>query len=294
MPLIIICGLPCSGKTKRANELKKIMETYCPSEISNENEKIVKLLKEPRVVHLLNDDSFGLDRINTFSSINEEKKARSMLMSSVERLLNKDTIVIADAMNYIKGFRYQLYCLAKQLRTPHCIVHAAIPIQQAREWHNNRKEEEKYDPEMFENLITRFEEPDSRNRWDSPLFTLLPNDNIEDFAQNIVDALILRKAPPPNLSTISKKPQETNYLYKLDKITQTITNVVVEAQKNGQFGETKVPNCDKKLNVPSRSITLSELRKLKRQFININKTFTSLSLNKVAELFTDYLNDNLS
>jgi len=48
------------------------------------------------------------------------------------------------------------------------------------------------------------------------------------------------------------------------------------------------------LNVPSRSVTLSELRKLKRQFININKTFTSLSLNKVAELFTDYLNDNLS
>jgi len=47
------------------------------------------------------------------------------------------------------------------------------------------------------------------------------------------------------------------------------------------------------LNVPSRSVTLSELRKLKRQFININKTFTSLSLNKVAELFTDYLNDNL-
>jgi len=90
MPLIIICGLPCSGKTKRANELKRIMETYAPSEKDNsENEKDskknskestenveppkpkekeVKLLKEPRVVHLLNDDSFGLDRIKTFSS----------------------------------------------------------------------------------------------------------------------------------------------------------------------------------------------------------------------------------
>jgi len=316
MPLIIICGLPCSGKTTRAKELKRIMETYAPSEKDiNENEKgskknstentenpvpqnsgkkEVKYLKEPRVVHLLNDDGFGLDRVKTYSSIAEEKKARSMLMSSVERLLNKDTIVIADAMNYIKGFRYQLYCVAKSLRTPHCIVHAALPINQAREWHKKRKPEEKYDEEMFENLITRFEEPDSRNRWDSPLFTLLPDDNIEDFAQNIVDALILRKAPPPHLSTISTKPQETNYLYKLDRITQSITNIVVEAQKNGSFGETKVPNWDKKLNVPSRSVTLSELRKLKRQFININKTFTSLSLNKVAELFTDYLNDNLS
>ena len=60
--------------------------------------------------------------INKYKAIAEEKKARSMLMSSVERLLNKDTVVIADAMNYIKGFRYQLYCVAKSLRTPHCIV----------------------------------------------------------------------------------------------------------------------------------------------------------------------------
>eukprot|EP00833_Pecoramyces_ruminatium_P007272 jgi/Orpsp1_1/1181304/evm.model.c7180000076677.1 len=87
MPLIIICGLPCSGKTKRANELKRIMETYAPSEKdNNENEKgskknsvesteeppkpekkEIKLLKEKRVVHLLSDDSFGLDRIKTYS-----------------------------------------------------------------------------------------------------------------------------------------------------------------------------------------------------------------------------------
>jgi len=52
-----------------------------------------------------------------------------MLMSSVERLLNKDTVVIADAMNYIKGFRYQLYCLAKSLRTPHCVVRFIDKIQ---------------------------------------------------------------------------------------------------------------------------------------------------------------------
>lgn len=338
MPLIIICGLPCSGKTRRAYQLKRIMETYATTttESSNgsgsghssanhspklghddkkttqaaaaegeekgqsvvvENEKkggkTVKLLDKPRTVHLINDDTFGLERNKTYSSLIEEKKARSMLMSSVERLLNKDTVVIADAMNYIKGFRYQLYCVAKSLRTPHCIVHAAVPIQQAREWNDNRKEEEKYESEMFENLVTRFEEPESRNRWDSPLFTLLPEDNIEDFAQNIVDALILRKAPPPNLSTVTKAPTETNYLYKLDRITQTIVNIVVEAQKNNSFGETKVPNCDMKLNVPSRSVTLSELRRLKRQFINVNKTYTSLSLDKVAELFTDYLNSNL-
>ena len=40
----------------------------------------------------------------------------------MERALNKKDVVIADAGNYIKGFRYQLYCIARALSTPHCVV----------------------------------------------------------------------------------------------------------------------------------------------------------------------------
>ena len=31
--------------------------------------------------------------------------------------------MILDALSYIKGFRYQLFCEAKGNVTPHCIVH---------------------------------------------------------------------------------------------------------------------------------------------------------------------------
>ena len=51
-----------------------------------------------------------------------EKAARGTFYSAVQRVLSKDDIVIADGMNYIKGFRYQLYCEAKALSTPHCVV----------------------------------------------------------------------------------------------------------------------------------------------------------------------------
>lgn len=54
----------------------------------------------------------------------------------------------------------------------------------------------------FENLITRFEEPDSRNRWDAPLFTILYDDEVDRFIKPIVDAVVLRKPPPPNMSTL--------------------------------------------------------------------------------------------
>ena len=44
--------------------------------------------------------------------------------------------------------------------------------------------------------VMRFESPENRNRWDSPLFVVLPEDELP--CQQIYDALYDRKAPPPN------------------------------------------------------------------------------------------------
>lgn len=51
-----------------------------------------------------------------------EKDARAAEYSAVKRALDRDTIVVADGLNYIKGFRYQLYCEAKAVQTLSCVV----------------------------------------------------------------------------------------------------------------------------------------------------------------------------
>lgn len=51
----------------------------------------------------------------------------------------------------------------------------------------------------FDGLVMRYEPPDSRNRWDSPLFTVLKDDELNVVA--IEESLFQRKPPPPNLST---------------------------------------------------------------------------------------------
>lgn len=51
-----------------------------------------------------------------------EKPARATLFSAVVRALNKETIVIVDAMNYIKGSRYQMYCAAREASVRPCTV----------------------------------------------------------------------------------------------------------------------------------------------------------------------------
>lgn len=56
------------------------------------------------------------------------------------------------------------------------------------------------------------------NRWDSPMFTVLP-EGVPQYG-SIYDALYLSKPPPPNQSTQTQPLSSTNFLYELDRITQ--------------------------------------------------------------------------
>ncbi|KAK2565179.1 Protein KTI12-like protein [Acropora cervicornis] len=109
MPLVVMCGFPCSGKTKRANELKSYLQN-----------------SRGRSVQLSSDESLNFERNTAYAASSSEKELRGLLKSSVERLISRDDIVILDSLNYIKGFRYELYCVAKAHKTTHCVVSVVI------------------------------------------------------------------------------------------------------------------------------------------------------------------------
>lgn len=77
-------------------------------------------------MHLINDQSLGVSR-SVYHTAKAEKDARAEEYSAVKRVLGRDDIVIADGLNYIKGFRYQLYCEAKAVQTPSCVVSCYRP-----------------------------------------------------------------------------------------------------------------------------------------------------------------------
>merc|ERR1711879_780276 len=53
-----------------------------------------------------------------------EKRLRGNLKAATERALaNKDNLVILDHGNYIKGWRYELHCMAKSTRTKSMILY---------------------------------------------------------------------------------------------------------------------------------------------------------------------------
>ncbi|KAM4573212.1 protein KTI12 homolog [Odontesthes bonariensis] len=275
MPLIVVCGYPCSGKTRRAEELKAHFEE-----------------STDRKVHIVGDGALSVDRNGVYADSQKEKNVRASLKAEVERKVNKDNIVILDSLNYIKGYRYELFCLTKHAQTPHCLVLCLTSPEESSSWNANRAAAaEQYSQDVFDALVQRFEAPDSRNRWDSPLFNVLKDEALP--LEAISDALFKRKAPPPNQSTQSQPLSSANFLYELDKITQDVLMAIFDAQKTSVPGDLiSVPGATEKVEL-SRSVNMAELRKLRRQFISYSKMHPTENTGQISNMFVQYLNKSL-
>ncbi|KAL3885474.1 hypothetical protein ACJMK2_025530 [Sinanodonta woodiana] len=274
MPLLIICGLPASGKTRRSNELKDYFD-----------------LNTQRKVHVVSDHTISVKRNEVYSDSKQEKDVRGTLKSAVQRLLNKDDVVILDSLNYIKGFRYELYCVTKSSHTPHCLIFCDTNKEVAADWNLIRDENERYSKDIFDALVMRFEEPKSSSRWDSPLFVIQKDDTLP--FEQISDALFNRKPPPPNQSTQAQPLSSTNFLYELDRITQEIVNVIMEGQKVSVPGDqVLIPGAKDKITL-TRTLTLAELQRHRRQFITYSKMHPIDDASKLANMFVQYLINTL-
>ncbi|QDS67682.1 hypothetical protein FKW77_005272 [Venturia effusa] len=291
MPLITISGYPCAGKTYRSNQLRE----YFESKISASSDPRISKIK----VHQINDESLGVSR-HVYHTARDEKDARAEEMSAIKRVLTRDSIVIADGLNYIKGFRYQLNCEAKAVQTPSCVIHVGVPPDKCREHHKIRIErgvEDCYAEEDFENLIFRYEEPNGMARWDSPLFTTVYEDETPPFEQ-IWEAMVgndgQAKIVRPNAATVLKPATAQNYLYELDKATSDIVTQIVSWQKDHpgeDGGEIAIAETTSPIQLPVTPLNLPQLQRIRRQFITLNRQHT-LEKSRIKQLFVDHLNDS--
>ncbi|XP_046388663.1 protein KTI12 homolog [Ischnura elegans] len=254
MPLVIITGLPSSGKTSRANELKTFFDSQ------NKN------------VHIVSEsDAFeGTEKNSVYKNPAKEKEVRGILKSRAQRLLDGDSVVILDAGNYIKGYRYELYCMSKECKTTQITVHCQTASGEAWSWNQERTNNaEKYTQEVHDALVMRYEAPDSRNRWDSPLFTVLSADCLP--TTEIMECLFERKAPPPNKSTQCQPISSTNFLYEMDKITQNVVSEILSAYKIGAESNIKIKGSSIDFSSPGGVLSAPQLARLRRQFLSYTK-----------------------
>lgn len=135
MPLVIVCGYPCCGKTRFSTELA----AYITS-------------KSTVPVILINEESESISKKRGYIDSAAEKSTRGAIKSVVNNKLSHNTIVIVDTLNYIKGYRYEFYCIARSMRTNSCVCWIQSDERQASQWNVSRLETDEssgYTPNLY-------------------------------------------------------------------------------------------------------------------------------------------------
>ncbi|VDN22922.1 unnamed protein product [Cylicostephanus goldi] len=207
---------------------------------------------------------------------------RSFVRSSLQKSLSQNTIVICDALNYIKGldlfcssYRYELFLIAKLCKTTYAVLfcHAA---EDTCKWLNDKKDEHlrnRWDSPLFEVNVGKSEKSHCDGasedmhldlEYSSPKFVDLP---LEDIYKWLCEGTALIE----NKSTQVVPLAPINFLQELDKVTQEVVSAIVEGQRNTPVGHYIVVTCHQ----PSE-----------------NKSNPIDSKSKIASLFINYLNSN--
>ncbi|KAH8294436.1 hypothetical protein KR018_000429 [Drosophila ironensis] len=293
MPIVVVTGLPASGKSTRSRQLRQHFETQGKRvHLISENEAVPKALFEK--------NSHAEDS-------QKEKVVRSDLKSEALRHLNKKDLVIFDAGNYIKGYRYEIYCMTKAARTTQCTLFCCISQDKAWSFNSQRSAKDKlshedqqavnnsdvpYSRETFDALCRRYEEPQSSNRWDSPLVVALPEDTLD--LEAIYKSLYETQPMPPNQSTQNPPLEATNYLFELDNIVQSIIGEILGAVKIKAFGQLRIKGSTSPVKVTT-SINALQLNRLRQKFVTSTcraSQTVSTPLEQVPQLFVQFINAN--
>ncbi|KAL0797778.1 hypothetical protein Bca101_052952 [Brassica carinata] len=238
------------------------------------------------------------------------RKSDALNLSDVDRSVSRGDIVIVDSLNSIKGYRYELWCIARAAGIRYCVVYCDVDEAHCRVWNKGRSDrgEASYEDGVFEDLVRRFEKPERRNRWDSPLFELYPSrDGIEKSSPVILEAVTYLtktvdsktqdvRVLQPSIATQAARFSEANSLYELDRATQEVINAVVEQQAlGGAISRVTLGNELPPVEI-RRPVGLPELRRLRRTFVKLMGQ-ASLSgpqlptdADSAKRRFVDYLN----
>lgn len=82
----------------------------------------------------------------------------------------------------------------------------------------------------------------------------------------------------------------TNYIYELDQVTKKIVDLILSAQRDGLSGTALLEPQSGRQLVLKKHWVMAELRKMKKQFLTMNKVRTSIESAKIATLFVEYIN----
>lgn len=276
MPFLLISGRPASGKTYRANQ-------------------IIAFLKETRPeveVVLLNTETFSLDRNTARATSADEKSLNGFFRSNVEKQLGGGSkrLVILDDLNCTKGFRYELWCLARTAKTPFCQLFCETGKEEAEAL--NLARESPYAPEVFSALNAKFERPLESNKGDSPLLSVAPEDELPK--EELMHFLFEKgRKGAEAVSTKQEVKLDVNYAQKLDETVNALIEEALALLKCNQAGpkdkEVTLERAGKVARLKA-DLSVTRLKEIKLGFVKMNRQNPLKSVEDISAAFIFFLN----
>ena len=222
--LIILSGLPSSGKSTLAKETAKILELDLSMKtVMIESDAIRNMIPSYRE-HRFNPD--------------HEPVVRSAMFELIKHFLEQDYIVINDDMNYYKSMRHDLREIALEMNVPFAILYVSTPREVALSW--NEKRGLPIPQEVIEDAFNKFDIPGKDYEWDSPLLTVdlsvVKSKTASKEAVTLIRDLLL-KPIIREARTVIEPSDEDRYKEAIDLLTRKIISETIAHKKNEELAK---------------------------------------------------------
>ncbi len=185
--LLILCGLPSSGKTTISKNVASLLED-----------------KYGILTMVVSSDDFR-DMLSYSSKgfkPERETSIKVLYEKAIATGLENGFLVISDDLNYYKSMRSDLRQIAKRSGSDYDIVYVDTPVEQAIKW--NQERGSPIPSSMIEEVNQKIDPPKGDYKWDTPLAVVDPSkQSFEEIANIIVSAVLKRLENP-----IRSKPKK--------------------------------------------------------------------------------------
>jgi len=165
--LLVLCGIPASGKTTFA-------------------EKIQGLIEKEQPVKIVSTDSWRDAEYYAEFKPSNEHQVRGAALEKTQELLAEGFSVIHDDTNYYTSMRHELLEIAKAKECVFGIIQITTPINAALKW--NKQREQMIPEEVIVRIHEKFESPGTKYAWDRPLVKVdLTESTMSDSAKLVAE-----------------------------------------------------------------------------------------------------------